>query len=37
MLQPNAFRHDIRIPDHLFPELWKNLKYGIDIDSFDVS
>jgi hypothetical protein len=24
MFQPNAFRHDIRIPDHLFPELWKN-------------
>mmetsp|Transcript_25211 Transcript_25211/g.41873 ORF Transcript_25211/g.41873 Transcript_25211/m.41873 type:complete len:491 (+) Transcript_25211:11-1483(+) len=20
----NAFRHDIRIPDHLFPQLWKN-------------
>lgn len=22
----NAFRHDIRIPDDLFPETWKNLK-----------
>lgn len=22
----NAFRHDIRIPDYLFPEEWKNLK-----------
>jgi SET domain len=21
---PNAFRHDIRIPDELFPEVWKN-------------
>lgn len=37
MLQPNAFRHDIRIPDHLFPELWKNLKYGTDVEPFDVS
>jgi hypothetical protein len=25
-LQPNAFRHDIRIPDVMFPEAWKNLK-----------
>lgn len=23
----NAFRHDIRIPDELFPEQWKNLIY----------
>lgn len=23
---PNAFRHDIRIPDHLFPEKWKNIR-----------
>jgi hypothetical protein len=26
MLLPNAFRHDIRIPDDLFPEAWKNNK-----------
>jgi SET domain len=26
MLLPNAFRHDIRIPDEIFPERWKNLK-----------
>ena len=25
---PNAFRHDIRIPDHLFPTVWKN-KHGM--------
>jgi SET domain len=24
-LQPNVFRHDIRIPDELFPDKWKNL------------
>ena len=24
MFQSNAFRHDIRIPDHMFPERWKN-------------
>lgn len=24
MFQSNAFRHDIRIPDHLFPKQWKN-------------
>ena len=23
---PNAFRHDIRIPDDLFPDTWKNLQ-----------
>lgn len=23
---PNAFRHDIRIPDDLFPKAWKNLR-----------
>jgi hypothetical protein len=26
MLLPNAFRHDIRLPDHMLPEAWKNLK-----------
>jgi hypothetical protein len=26
MALPNAFRHDIRIPDELFPEAWKNKK-----------
>lgn len=26
MFLENAFRHDIRIPDELFPEKWKNLK-----------
>ena len=26
MLQRNAFRHDGRIPDHLFPDLWRNRK-----------
>lgn len=25
---PNAFRHDIRIPDEIFPEAWKNLLHG---------
>lgn len=24
MFLPNAFRHDIRIPDHMFPTLWRN-------------
>ena len=23
-LQPNVFRHDIRIPDEIFPNRWKN-------------
>eukprot|EP00934_Nitzschia_sp_Nitz4_P005813 Nitzschia sp. Nitz4//scaffold78_size91513//6535//8461//NITZ4_004913-RA/size91513-snap-gene-0.119-mRNA-1//1//CDS//3329558082//5803//frame0 len=23
---PNAFRHDIRVPDDIFPERWKNLE-----------
>jgi SET domain len=26
MFQPNAFRHDIGIPDSLFPDVWKNLR-----------
>jgi hypothetical protein len=26
MALPNAFRHDIRIPDEIFPEAWKNKK-----------
>ena len=34
MFLRNAFRHDIRIPDHLFPEVWKNRAYlerqGVD-------
>jgi hypothetical protein len=30
MLLPNAFRHDIRIPDEIFPERWKNLKHQRD-------
>ena len=30
MFQANSFRHDIRIPDHLFPDLWKNKKIGGD-------
>jgi hypothetical protein len=24
--QPNAFRHDIRIPDEIFPQPWRNLR-----------
>ena len=24
---PNVFRHDIRIPDDIMPESWKNLKH----------
>ena len=23
---PNAFRHDIRIPNDIFPQIWKNIK-----------
>ena len=26
----NAFRHDIRIPDSMFPEKWRNLKDGYE-------
>lgn len=26
MHQANAFRHDMRVPDHLFPEIWRNRK-----------
>ena len=29
---PNAFRHDMRIPDELFPEKWKNRKGGKQAD-----
>jgi SET domain len=25
----SAFRHDIRIPSALFPEMWRNLKHGL--------
>ncbi|KAI2513179.1 hypothetical protein MHU86_1217 [Fragilaria crotonensis] len=32
MLQRNAFRHDARIPDHLFPDLWRNRRSGVDLD-----
>ena len=28
MFQANSFRHDIRIPDHMFPDVWKNRKTG---------
>jgi hypothetical protein len=31
MLLPNAFRHDIRIPNDLFPEAWKNRKMNTSI------
>lgn len=30
MFQSNSFRHDIRIPDHLFPEAWKNLRSSVE-------
>jgi hypothetical protein len=33
--QPNAFRHDMRIPNHLFPEVWRNRKSGDEIDPPD--
>jgi hypothetical protein len=28
MLLPNAFRHDIRIPNDIFPDRWKNWKHS---------
>jgi len=31
-LQNNVFRHDMRIPDELFPGLWKNLKANKNIE-----
>jgi hypothetical protein len=30
MFQRNSFRHDIRVPDHLFPEPWKNLRPPVE-------
>lgn len=30
MFLPNAFRHDLRIPDELFPKAWKNLNAMTD-------
>jgi len=32
MFLQNAFRHDIRIPDDMFPESWKNLKRNRNLD-----
>lgn len=31
-LQENVFRHDIRLPDDLMPEAWKNVALQFDID-----
>jgi hypothetical protein len=28
MFMDNAFRHDIRVPDEMFPQAWRNLRNG---------
>jgi hypothetical protein len=30
MFLDNAFRHDIRIPDEIFPQVWKNLEVAVE-------
>ena len=35
MFLHNAFRHDIRIPDDIFPKKWKNVKHRNDNETVD--